>query len=53
MGLVKVRLFRPFVLEAFFEVLPASAIKITVLDRTKDPNAPGEPLYLDVCATMM
>jgi pyruvate-ferredoxin/flavodoxin oxidoreductase len=52
-GAVKVRLFRPFVAEAFFAVLPASAKKITVLDRTKEPGAPGDPLYLDVCATMM
>ncbi len=52
-GLVKVRLFRPFVSDAFFAELPASAKKITVLDRTKEPNAPGDPLYLDVCATMM
>jgi pyruvate-ferredoxin/flavodoxin oxidoreductase len=52
-GVVKVRLFRPFVAEAFFKVLPASAKKITVLDRTKEPGASGDPLYLDVCATML
>jgi pyruvate-ferredoxin/flavodoxin oxidoreductase len=52
-GVIKVRLFRPFVAEAFFDVLPASAKKVTVLDRTKEPGAPGDPLYLDVCATML
>jgi pyruvate-ferredoxin/flavodoxin oxidoreductase len=52
-GLVKVRLFRPFVQDAFFAVLPASAKAITMLDRTKEPNGPGEPLFMDVCALMM
>ncbi len=48
-GLVKVRLYRPFAAKAFFEVVPASVRRITVLDRTKEPGSTGEPLYLDVC----
>ncbi len=48
-GLVKVRLYRPFVSEAFLQTLPNSAKCITVLDRTKEPGAIGDPLYLDVC----
>ena len=52
-GLVKVRLFRPFVKDEFFSVLPPSAKKITVLDRTKEPGAIGEPLYQDVCTAFM
>ena len=47
-GLVKVRLYRPFVSSAFAKVLPASVKRIAVLDRTKEPGANGEPLYLDV-----
>ena len=47
-GLVKVRLFRPFSVKHFIEVLPKTVRKIAVLDRTKEPGAPGEPLYLDV-----
>ena len=47
-GLIKVRLYRPFTPEYFFDVLPASVKKIAVLDRTKEPGAMGEPLYLDV-----
>ena len=47
-GLVKVRLYRPFVSAKFAEALPASVKKIAVLDRTKEPGANGEPLYLDV-----
>lgn len=47
-GLVKVRLYRPFAEEAFAQVLPKTAKRIAVLDRTKEPGAPGEPLYLDV-----
>jgi pyruvate-ferredoxin/flavodoxin oxidoreductase len=49
-GLVKVRLFRPFDCAALLAVIPATANVVTVLDRTKEPGAPGEPLYLDVCA---
>lgn len=52
-GLVKVRLYRPFVTEAFLNVLPATCDRITVLDRTKEPGAIGDPLYLDVCTTFM
>ncbi|MDR3052854.1 MAG: pyruvate:ferredoxin (flavodoxin) oxidoreductase [Coriobacteriales bacterium] len=47
-GLVKVRLYRPFVEEAFLRVLPKTVKKLAVLDRTKEPGAPGDPLYLDV-----
>lgn len=50
-GVLKVRLYRPFDLAAFAAVLPASVRSIAVMDRTKEPGAPGEPLYLDVvCA---
>ncbi len=52
-GLVKVRLYRPFVPEAFFAALPASTEQITVLDRTKEPGAQGDPLYQDVCTAFM
>ncbi|MDR1422191.1 MAG: pyruvate:ferredoxin (flavodoxin) oxidoreductase, partial [Coriobacteriales bacterium] len=47
-GLVKVRLYRPFVVSAFLAALPATVKRIVVLDRTKEPGAPGDPLYLDV-----
>ncbi len=47
-GLIKVRLYRPFSPKYFFEVLPKSVKKIAVLDRTKEPGALGEPLYEDV-----
>jgi pyruvate-ferredoxin/flavodoxin oxidoreductase len=47
-GLVKVRLYRPWVEQAFLAALPKSARRIAVLDRTKEPGAPGDPLYLDV-----
>jgi len=47
-GLVKVRLYRPFSVEHFVKSLPATAKIIAVLDRTKEPGAVGEPLYLDV-----
>jgi pyruvate-ferredoxin/flavodoxin oxidoreductase len=47
-GLVKVRLFRPFDMASFLDVLPGSVRRIAVLDRTKEPGAGGEPLYLDV-----
>jgi pyruvate-ferredoxin/flavodoxin oxidoreductase len=48
LGLVQVRLFRPFDTDAFAQALPASVKAIAVLDRTKEPGAVGEPLYLDV-----
>ncbi|TVS07634.1 MAG: pyruvate:ferredoxin (flavodoxin) oxidoreductase [Cyanobium sp. PLM2.Bin73] len=47
-GLLKVRLFRPFAVRLLVEALPASTRAIAVLDRCKDPGASGEPLYLDV-----
>ena len=46
-GLLKVRLFRPFSVKHFADALPASVKAIAVLDRTKEPGAPGEPLYMD------
>ncbi|MGL5676716.1 MAG: pyruvate:ferredoxin (flavodoxin) oxidoreductase [Cellulosilyticaceae bacterium] len=49
-GLVKVHLFRPFSTEHLLATIPASAKKICVMDRTKEPGALGEPLYLDVCS---
>ena len=49
-GLLSVHLYRPFSLEHFFKVLPKTVKKIAVLDRTKEPGAIGEPLYLDVKA---
>jgi pyruvate-ferredoxin/flavodoxin oxidoreductase len=52
-GLIKVRLYRPFVTEALLRVLPATAERITVLDRTKEPGALGDPLYQDVCTAFM
>ena len=51
-GLVKVRLYRPFVASKLIEAIPATAKKIAVLDRTKEPGALGEPLYLDVVAAL-
>ena len=47
-GLVKVRLYRPFVSSKFVEALPETCKKIAVMDRTKEPGAEGEPLFLDV-----
>ncbi len=47
-GLIKVRLYRPFVKEYFMEVLPKTVERIAVLDRTKEPGSLGEPLYQDV-----
>ena len=47
-GLLKVRLYRPFCVKSFLEALPATVRKISVLDRTKESGAIGEPLYLDV-----
>ncbi|MDD2900668.1 MAG: pyruvate:ferredoxin (flavodoxin) oxidoreductase, partial [Desulfuromonadaceae bacterium] len=48
LGLVQVRLFRPFDIDAFVSCLPGSVKTIAVLDRTKEPGTIGEPLYLDV-----
>jgi pyruvate-ferredoxin/flavodoxin oxidoreductase len=47
-GVIKVRLYRPFSEKYFFDVLPETVKRIAVLDRTKEPGAAGEPLYLDV-----
>jgi len=52
-GLLKVRLYRPFAVEHFLGALPASIEHVTVLDRTKEPGAIGDPLYLDVCSAFM
>ena len=52
-GLVKVRLYRPFDAKRFIESLPATVKQIAVLDRTKEPGGAGEPLYLDCVTAMM
>ncbi|MBP2635910.1 MAG: pyruvate ferredoxin/flavodoxin oxidoreductase [Firmicutes bacterium] len=49
-GYLQVHLYRPFSLEHFIKEMPVTVKKVTVLDRTKEPGAAGEPLYLDVCA---
>ncbi len=51
-GLVKVRLYRPFVAEKLVEAIPETVKYISVLDRTKEPGSIGEPLYLDVVAAL-
>jgi len=51
-GVVKVRLFRPFSPEALIEALPVTVRRVAVLDRTKEPGADGEPLYKDVLAAL-
>ncbi len=51
-GIVTVRLYRPFSAKHFLSVLPETVKRIAVLDRTKEPGAPGEPLYLDVASTI-
>ena len=51
-GVVKVHLYRPFPATAFCAALPATVKAIAVLDRTKEPGAIGEPLYLDVCGAV-
>jgi pyruvate-ferredoxin/flavodoxin oxidoreductase len=51
-GVLKVRLFRPFSPEALIDALPASVRGVAVLDRTKEPGADGEPLYKDVLAAL-
>ncbi|MBR3966170.1 MAG: pyruvate:ferredoxin (flavodoxin) oxidoreductase [Clostridia bacterium] len=51
-GLVKVRLYRPFCADKLIEAIPATAKKIAVLDRTKEPGSLGEPLYLDVVTAL-
>jgi len=52
-GVVKVRLYKPFELENFFAALPPTVGSIAVLDRTKDPGSVGEPLYQDVVTAFM
>lgn len=52
LGLLKVRLFRPFAAEAFLSVLPKTVRTIAVLDRTKEPGSLGEPLYMDVVTAL-
>jgi pyruvate-ferredoxin/flavodoxin oxidoreductase len=51
-GVVTVRLYRPFAVEAFLRALPPTVRRIAVLDRTKEPGSAGEPLYLDVVAAL-
>src|SRR5260370_26067931 len=51
-GVVKVRLFRPFSVEHFLQELPSTVKVIATLDRTKEPGSIGEPLYLDVTAAI-
>ncbi len=52
-GLLKVRLYRPFAIDKFVAAIPASVKKIAVLDRTKEAGSLGEPLYLDVCSALL
>ncbi|MEG1869550.1 MAG: pyruvate:ferredoxin (flavodoxin) oxidoreductase, partial [Oscillospiraceae bacterium] len=51
-GLIKVRLYRPFSQKYFIDAIPATVKNISVIDRTKEPGAIGEPLYLDICAAL-
>ena len=51
-GLLKVRLYRPFAVDKFVEALPKTVKRIAVLDRTKEPGSIGEPLFLDVVAAL-
>jgi len=52
LGLIKVRLYRPFSIEHFIKTIPSSVKKIAVLDRTKEPGSIGEPLYMDVVTAL-
>ena len=52
-GVLTVRLFRPFSIEHFVDSLPSSTKRIAVLDRTKEPGSVGEPLYTDVCTALI
>ncbi len=52
-GLLKVRLFRPFPVETFVAALPASAKSLAILERTKEPGATGEPMYCDVITALV
>ncbi len=53
LGIVKVRLFRPFALDAFLKAIPTTVKHIAVLERTKEPGANGEPMYKDVLTALM
>ena len=52
-GLIKCHLYRPFSVKHFLAAIPATCKKLAVLDRTKEPGALGEPLYLDVCSALL
>ncbi len=52
-GLIKVRMYRPWSTKALLRVMPATAHTLTVLDRTKEPGAIGDPLYQDICTAYM
>lgn len=52
-GVLKVKLFRPFSIEDFVRVIPNTVKKVAVMDRTKEPGALGEPLFQDVCAAFL
>ncbi len=52
-GMLKVRLYRPFAIDYFVNALPKTVKKIAVLDRTKEAGSLGEPLYLDVCSALL
>ncbi len=52
-GVLKIRLYRPFSIEHFIAALPKTTKKIAVLDRTKEPGSLGEPLYTDVCSALL
>jgi pyruvate/2-oxoacid:ferredoxin oxidoreductase alpha subunit len=51
-GVLKVRLYRPFSVQAFVAALPPTVVSLAVLDRTKEPGSAGEPLYLDVVVAL-
>jgi len=51
-GAIKVKMYRPFSYEDFAKAIPGSVKKIAVLDRTKEPGALGEPLYLDIVSAL-
>ncbi len=53
LGLIKVRLYRPFCSERFLAAIPKTCKKLAVLDRTKEPGSLGEPLYTDVCTALL
>ncbi len=52
-GVLKIKLFRPFSIEDFVRVIPATVKKVAVMDRTKEPGSLGEPLFQDVCAAFL